>query len=342
MKVEVAQRERRAENATKNSSLQIASLEQKKADENVMKLAEDQKHMEDEDAEVLKKVDTLQKGLRDKEQSLQDLDASFLNMMVSRYEKIIGVTCNQSLSTLFPYTTNLLRDGCCSGGRKEFSKKVFFMSPIRDKGVTYSRDICLNSMLLHSTLVFFIGQPPHTSLDLLQILWALHVEYGLSLVGNNKSVIQQTLLKSCFVMAIETGPTWMTPLMEYLYYGTILSEKKEAKRLERSMTHFCIVEGTLYRIGFSQPLLKYLRLTEAEYPLTLEVDAAHYMQKCDRCQLCIDIHIALPNDLNAISISSLLPFVWWRVDILWPPGQVKYLVVALDYFAKWVEVEALA
>ncbi|KAK7285223.1 hypothetical protein RJT34_19986 [Clitoria ternatea] len=101
------------ENAMKNSSLQMAALEQKKADENVMKLAEDQKrqkeqlhakiiqlenqldmkqkleleiqqlkgslnvlkHIEDdEDAEVLKKVDGLQMDLRDKEQSLQDLD----------------------------------------------------------------------------------------------------------------------------------------------------------------------------------------------------------------------------------------------------------------------------
>ncbi|RDY13496.1 Protein INVOLVED IN DE NOVO 2, partial [Mucuna pruriens] len=102
------------ENATKNSSLQMASLEQKKADENVMKLAEDQKrqkeqlhakiirlqkqldmkqeleleiqqlkgslnvlkHMEDDgDSEVLNKVDALHKDLRDKEQSLQDIDA---------------------------------------------------------------------------------------------------------------------------------------------------------------------------------------------------------------------------------------------------------------------------
>lgn len=102
------------ENATRNSSLQMASLEQQKADINVMKLAEDQKkqkeqlhakiiqlerqldmkqkleleiqqlkgslsvlkHIEDdEDVEVLKKVDDLHMGLREKEQSLQDLDA---------------------------------------------------------------------------------------------------------------------------------------------------------------------------------------------------------------------------------------------------------------------------
>ncbi|KAL2577050.1 hypothetical protein GLYMA_16G133400v4 [Glycine max] len=113
------------ENATKNSSLQMAALEQKKADENVMKLAEDQqrqkellhakiiqlqkqldmkqeleleiqqlkgslsvlKHMEDdEDAEVLKKVDTLQKDLRDKEQSLEELDALNQALIVKERE----------------------------------------------------------------------------------------------------------------------------------------------------------------------------------------------------------------------------------------------------------------
>ncbi|KAK7290181.1 hypothetical protein RIF29_04412 [Crotalaria pallida] len=103
------------ENAVKNSSLQKASLEQQKADENILKLAEDQKkekeklhakilrlekdldmkqkleleieqlqgkvnvlkHMEDgdEDAEIMNKVDTLLKDLREKEVSLQDLDA---------------------------------------------------------------------------------------------------------------------------------------------------------------------------------------------------------------------------------------------------------------------------
>ncbi|TKY56752.1 hypothetical protein E2542_SST21198 [Spatholobus suberectus] len=102
------------ENALKNSSLRMAVLEQKKAGENVLKLAADQKrqkeqlhakiiqlekqlevkqkleleiqqlkgklnvmkHMEDVgDSEVLNKVDALHKDLREKEQSLRDLDA---------------------------------------------------------------------------------------------------------------------------------------------------------------------------------------------------------------------------------------------------------------------------
>ena len=45
------------------------------------------KHMEDdEDAEILNKVDTLQKDLRDKEQSLQDLDALNQTLIIKKRE----------------------------------------------------------------------------------------------------------------------------------------------------------------------------------------------------------------------------------------------------------------
>ncbi|XP_017430048.1 protein INVOLVED IN DE NOVO 2 isoform X2 [Vigna angularis] len=102
------------ENALKNSSLEMAVLEQQKAGENIWKLAADQKRQkehlrhkivrlekqlevkqkleleiqqlkgklnvmqyieEDEDSEVLYKVDALHTDLREKEQSLRDLDA---------------------------------------------------------------------------------------------------------------------------------------------------------------------------------------------------------------------------------------------------------------------------
>ncbi|XP_050250495.1 protein INVOLVED IN DE NOVO 2 [Quercus robur] len=101
-------------NAIRNSSLQLASLEQEKADVNVLKLAEDQKrqkeelhkriiqlekqldakqaleleierlrgslnvmkHMGDDgDVEILEKVDTILKQLREKEGELEDLEA---------------------------------------------------------------------------------------------------------------------------------------------------------------------------------------------------------------------------------------------------------------------------
>lgn len=46
------------------------------------------------------------------------------------------------------------------------------------------------------------------------------------------------------------------------------------------------------------------------------------------------------------SISSPWPFYQWGIDIVGPfpeaPGRVKFLVVAIDYFTKWVEAEPLA
>ncbi|KAE9591290.1 putative XS domain-containing protein [Lupinus albus] len=114
------------ENAVKNSSLQMASMEQQKADENILKLAEDQKrqkeelhakilrlekdldmkqkleleieqlqgklnvlkHMkdDDEDAEVLNKVDSLLKELREKEEEFQDLD-EMNNALIAKQRK---------------------------------------------------------------------------------------------------------------------------------------------------------------------------------------------------------------------------------------------------------------
>jgi len=41
---------------------------------------------DDEDAEILNKVDTLQKDLRDKEQSLQDLDALNQTLIIKERE----------------------------------------------------------------------------------------------------------------------------------------------------------------------------------------------------------------------------------------------------------------
>ena len=47
------------------------------------------------------------------------------------------------------------------------------------------------------------------------------------------------------------------------------------------------------------------------------------------------------------SLSSLWPFVAWGIDII---GEIrpiasnghKYIVVAIDYFSRWIEVESFA
>ncbi|PNX60873.1 retrotransposon-related protein [Trifolium pratense] len=55
------------------------------------------------------------------------------------------------------------------------------------------------------------------------------------------------------------------------------------------------------------------------------------------------MHLAPPHELK--SLSSPWPFAWWGMDILGPftkgLHQNKFLIVAVDYFTKWVEAEPL-
>jgi len=56
------------------------------------------------------------------------------------------------------------------------------------------------------------------------------------------------------------------------------------------------------------------------------------------------MHLAPPAELT--SLVSPWPLAWWGIDLLEPlpkaAGQLKYLVVAIDYCTKWIEAEPLA
>jgi len=73
-------------------------------------------------------------------------------------------------------------------------------------------------------------------------------------------------------------------------------------------------------------------------------DAKDYITICDKCQRHADMHIDPPAELK--SLTSRSPFAWWGIDLLGPfpkaVGQLKYLVVVVDYSIKWIEVEPLA
>jgi hypothetical protein len=73
-------------------------------------------------------------------------------------------------------------------------------------------------------------------------------------------------------------------------------------------------------------------------------DAKDYVNLCDKCQRHVDMHLAPPAELT--SLVSPWPFVWWGIDLLGPfpkvAGQLKYLVVAIEYSTKWIEEEPLA
>ncbi|XP_038973752.1 uncharacterized protein LOC120105406 [Phoenix dactylifera] len=174
-------------------------------------------------------------------------------------------------------------------------------------------------------------------------------------------------------LCIEAEPSWTDELISYLRDDVLPSDEREARRVKRLATRYIWYEGNLYRRSFTSPLLRCLRSSEADYAIrevhegicgshlgeralahkilrqgyywpTLQKDTLDFVQKCDRCQRNASIQ-RRPSALLT-SISSPWPFAQWGIDILGPfplaTGQRKFIVVAIDYFTKWVEAEPLA
>jgi len=73
-------------------------------------------------------------------------------------------------------------------------------------------------------------------------------------------------------------------------------------------------------------------------------DCTRYAQQCKQCQQHADWHKAPPKELK--SIYSPWSFHTWGINIMRPfplaVRQMKYLVVAIEYFTKWIEAETVA
>lgn len=72
-------------------------------------------------------------------------------------------------------------------------------------------------------------------------------------------------------------------------------------------------------------------------------DAMKFAKKCDQCQRHGNFIKQSPEELHMML--STWPFAQWGLDIVGPlpmaSGQRQYLIIATDYFSKWVESEAL-
>ncbi|GJU54404.1 reverse transcriptase domain-containing protein [Tanacetum coccineum] len=63
----------------------------------------------------------------------------------------------------------------------------------------------------------------------------------------------------------EDGPTWMTPIVEYLKDGTLPSNKKEASKLRIKARQYELLDGILYRRSFLKPWLRCVRPLQSNY-----------------------------------------------------------------------------
>ena len=79
--------------------------------------------------------------------------------------------------------------------------------------------------------------------------------------------------------------------------------------------------------------------------LTMETDCCKFVQRCPECQMHEDlIHVPF-SELHALI--SPLPFSVWGIDIIGkisPKSSIghEYILVAIDYFTKWVEATSYA
>ncbi|GJT51628.1 reverse transcriptase domain-containing protein [Tanacetum coccineum] len=107
----------------------------------------------------------------------------------------------------------------------------------------------------------------------------------------------------------EEGDTWMSPIFEYLTEETLPADVKKARAVRRKSRRFAVINGTLYKKSFLGPWLR-----NPQQKLT--------------------------------PITSPWLFYKWGIDIAGPfpegPGKVKFLIVAIDYFTKWIEAKPVA
>uniref|UniRef100_A0A2N9H7Q3 Uncharacterized protein n=1 Tax=Fagus sylvatica TaxID=28930 RepID=A0A2N9H7Q3_FAGSY len=146
------------------------------------------------------------------------------------------------------------------------------------------------------------------------------------------------------VNSITINTTWMSPITHYLREGTLPADRTEAHKLRIRASHFREVhEGICGNHSGARSLAH--KLTRAGYywPSLLH-DATQYVKTCDKCQRFANIPRVPPEEITPIT--SPWPFAQWGLDIMGPfpvgTKQAKFLVVAIDYFTKWVEAEPLA
>ena len=165
----------------------------------------------------------------------------------------------------------------------------------------------------------------------------------------------------------------MTPIVEYLKTGVLPKDRNQARKLMYQLPRYTILDGKLYRRGYSMPLLRCVTPPEAKKIIeeihegfcgdhtgghslskkiicqgyfwpTIKMDSFDYVKKCDKCQQFATIPRAPPSELTMMT--SPWPFAVWGIMLIGslPTGKgwVRYAVVTVDYFTKWTEAEPLA
>ncbi|XP_019172821.1 PREDICTED: uncharacterized protein LOC109168238 [Ipomoea nil] len=184
---------------------------------------------------------------------------------------------------------------------------------------------------------------------------------------------KRSSLDAYLVLPVQARPPcWLDHLKEYKKTGALPPDEVDAKLAKRQAPTYVIIGDTLYKRSYNGALLRCLYPDEARAVIEeihegtcsahqgafamsrrailqgyfwpkMAKECADYARSCETCQ-----HFQVTPGRPATSytpISSVIPFSRWGVDLVGAlpmgSGKRKYLIVAVDYFTKWVEVERL-
>uniref|UniRef100_A0A2N9G1P7 Uncharacterized protein n=1 Tax=Fagus sylvatica TaxID=28930 RepID=A0A2N9G1P7_FAGSY len=152
------------------------------------------------------------------------------------------------------------------------------------------------------------------------------------------------------VSPINFSNSWMTPITNYLEDETLPSDPVKARKLKVRSIRFILMQGVLYKRGFSLPYLRCLDKAEADYVMR-EVHEGicgnHSGARSLVHKLMLEVrkpHPLTTRDTDPDDDTLVVRPVGSRHHgtLLVGRRQLKFLVVGIDYFTKWVEAEPLA
>ncbi|VFQ80577.1 unnamed protein product [Cuscuta campestris] len=166
---------------------------------------------------------------------------------------------------------------------------------------------------------------------------------------------------------------WMDDIVAFLKDGALPDDAVKAKLVRTRAPGYTLEGEKLYKRAYNGTLLRCLRPAEAEQVMeevhagicfahqgayavsrkitlqgyfwpTIVKDCAEFVRKCKVCQKFQKVP-GRPST-NYTPISTAIPFARWGVDLVGAlprgTGNVRYVIVAIDYFTKWVEASPLA
>ncbi|CAN1274128.1 Transposon Tf2-6 polyprotein [Linum perenne] len=185
----------------------------------------------------------------------------------------------------------------------------------------------------------------------------------------------------CMVISDQTNTTppaafptdWRAPIRTFIETDALPADRALATKVRRRAARCILLDGEMYRKSSAGPYLRCLNDEEASFTLreihqgvcgmhigaksleknvllqgyywpTIRRDSEELVKRCHKCQLFANTHHLPSTALQPIV--SPWPFAFWGMYLLGPfpeaVGKRKYIIVAVDYFTKWVEAEALA